>query len=247
MSYNPQYPGKVERIHILLAGALALLTWMFGLSTWGVAQKTASPTPPEAITPPLTITPPPGNSLFLVGHAVGTQGYVCLPTSTGASWTVNGSRPEATLFAGAMEHKVQIINHYLSPNTNPNEFAPRPLPFGSATWQSSLDGSKVWAQPLNAIPAGSDSSCPNFGSIGCLLLQAIGWEQGRAGGNMMAKTTFIQRLNTQGGSAPATGCSAATDVGKQALVPYSADYYFFTRTNKSLRNKLRKFELLLLR
>ncbi|MBV8865630.1 MAG: DUF3455 domain-containing protein [Acidobacteriaceae bacterium] len=43
----------------------------------------------------------------------------------------------------------------------------------------------------------------------------------------MTKTTFIQRLNTGGGSAPATGCAVATDVGKQTLVPYSADYFFF--------------------
>jgi len=28
-------------------------------------------------------------------------------------------------------------------------------------------------------------------------------------------------------SAPDTGCSTASDVGKQTLVPYSADYYFF--------------------
>jgi hypothetical protein len=34
-------------------------------------------------------------------------------------------------------------------------------------------------------------------------------------------------LNTNGGSAPADGCSTSTDVGKQTLVPYTADYYFF--------------------
>jgi Protein of unknown function (DUF3455) len=45
----------------------------------------------------------------------------------------------------------------------------------------------------------------------------------------MSQTTFIQRLNTNGGSAPATGCSASADVGKQALVPYTADYYFFRK------------------
>jgi uncharacterized protein DUF3455 len=46
---------------------------------------------------------------------------------------------------------------------------------------------------------------------------------------LLSKTTFIQRLNTKGGSAPAddAGCSAAADVGYQLLVPYSADYYFF--------------------
>jgi hypothetical protein len=163
-----------------------------------------------------------------VGQAVGTQGYVCLPTSSGASWTVNASRPEATLFVRFFGQDVQIVTHFLSPNTNPNEFAPNPLPFGSPTWQSSFDSSVVWAKALTpAVPAGSDASCPNAGAIPCLLLQSIGSLKGPSGGKTMTQTTFIQRLNTGGGSAPATGCSNWTDVGKQTLVPYTADYYFF--------------------
>jgi hypothetical protein len=47
----------------------------------------------------LATTPPAGNHLFLAGHGVGSQGYVCLPKDGGVSWTVNGARPEATLFA----------------------------------------------------------------------------------------------------------------------------------------------------
>jgi len=54
------------------------------------------------------------------------------------------SRPEATLLA----QDVQIITHFLSPDTNPNGFAPRPLPVGSPTWQSSVDSSVVWAMAL---------------------------------------------------------------------------------------------------
>jgi hypothetical protein len=122
---------------------------------------------------------------------------------------------------------VQIISHFLSPNTNPNKFAPKPLPFGNATWQSSFDSSKVWAQLLQSIPAGSDPSCPNAGAIGCLLLQVIGSAKGPTGGKFLTGATFIQRLNTKGGTAPADGCLLATDVGKQTLVPYTADYYFF--------------------
>jgi Protein of unknown function (DUF3455) len=236
MSYNlDQHPGKSGQVWVVLAAVLVLLMWAFGMVTWAAAQIISAPTTPAII------TPPPGNHAFLVGHAVGTQGYICLPTSTGASWTVNGSRPEATLFARGSRHG-QIFTHFLSPNTNPNEFAPKPLPFGSATWQSSLDSSKVWGQTLNAIPAGSDASCPNAGAIGCLLLQSIGSEKGPADGAIMAKTTFIQRLNTQGGSAPATGCAVAADVGKQTLVPFTADYYFFAQTNKAFKTR-RKFEI----
>ena len=62
----------------------------------------------------------------------------------------------------------------------------------------------------------------------CLPVAAdIGSKQGPTGGKILTKTTFIQRLNTKGGSAPAEGCSIFADVGKQTLVPYTADYYFF--------------------
>src|SRR5262245_21743686 len=183
---------------------------------------------------PAIITPPADRSLFLVAPASGTQGYICLPTSAGAAtaaWTVKPSRPEATLFQRIFGQDFQIATHFLSPNANPNDAAPTPLPFGSATWQSSLDTSRVWAQVLhsNSIPAGSDPSCPNAGSIGCLLLQSIGSQQGPTGGRVMTTVSFIQRLNTKGGSAPADGCSTAADVGKQTLAPYTADYYFFRR------------------
>jgi hypothetical protein len=174
-----------------------------------------------------TIKVPDGNVAFLVGHGVGTQGYVCLPSGTGASWTVNNARPEATLFTNIFGDAFQIITHFLSPVENPNDVGPKPPRFGDATWQSSLDSSRVWAQKANFVPAGSEASCPNAGAIDCLLLQTIGSAEGPTGGKTLTKSTFIQRLNTNGGSAPVSGCFAPADVGKQALVPYSADYFFF--------------------
>jgi hypothetical protein len=213
-----QQPRTTARFQKLFAAALVL-----GCIT---AAHAGAQTIKSPITPAI-ITPPAGHSAFLSSRAEGTQGYVCLPTSTGASWTVNGSRPEATLFTSFFGQDVQIITHFLSPNTNPNQFAPKELPFGNATWQSSLDTSKVWAQTLQSIPAGSDASCPNAGSIGCLLLQVIGSDKGPSGGRFLTNTSFIQRLNTEGGSAPADGCLVASDVGKQRLVPYTADYVFF--------------------
>jgi len=195
--------------------------------TLAQAQSISSPATPAIITPPA------GNTAFMVGYATGTQGYVCLPTASGASWTVNGARPQATLFTSFFGRYYQIISHFLSPDANPNESAPNPVPFGSATWQSSFDSSRVWAQVLNSntIAAGSDPSCPNTGSIPCLMLQSIGSEQGPTRGSVMTQVTFVQRLNTNGGVAPTEGCSFAGDVGKQVLVPYTADYYFF-RENK---------------
>ena len=172
-----------------------------------------------------------GTSAFLLGHGVGTQGYVCLPNPAGGvSWTVNNARPEATLFTHIFGEAVQIITHFLSPVVNPNDVGPKSPRFGDVTWQSSFDSSRVWAQKKDFITAGTDASCPNGGAIDCLLLQVIGADEGPAGGKSLTKTTFIQRLNTKGGSAPAnpaTGCLASNDVGHQVLVPYSADYFFF--------------------
>jgi hypothetical protein len=206
---------------LFVAGLVLGIT--FGAASNAAAQNIKSPATPSDITPEA------GNTAFLLGRASGTQGYVCLPTPTGASWTVNGARPEATLFESFFGLNIQIITHFLSPNTNPNEAAPKPLAFGNATWQSSFDSSKVWAQTVGSIPAGTHESCPNAGAIGCLLLQSIGSQQGPTGGKSLTKVTFIQRLNTKGGTAPAEGCSVAADVGHQALVPYTADYYFFRK------------------
>jgi Protein of unknown function (DUF3455) len=224
MTYNLIRQGRMTVPVRRLFAAGLVFGCVFGTASNAAAQSISAPTTPSSITPEA------GNTAFLLGRAVGTQGYVCLPTNTGAaSWTVNGARPEATLFTSFFGRDVEIITHFLSPNTNPNEFAPNPLAFGNATWQSSLDSSKVWAQAVQSIAAGSDASCPNTGSIACLLLQSIGSEKGPAGGKGMTATTFIQRLNTKGGSAPADGCLVAGDVGKQTLVPYTADYYFFRK------------------
>src|SRR6266699_2913235 len=132
--------------------------------------------------PTTTIPPPAGNSAFLLGHGVGTQGYVCLPTGVGgASWTVNNARPEATLFTRVFGEAVQIITHFLSPVVNPNDIGPKPSRFGDVTWQSSFDSSRVWAQKQKFVTAGTEASCPNSGAIDCLLLQVIGSDEGPTG------------------------------------------------------------------
>jgi hypothetical protein len=177
-----------------------------------------------------------------VGHAQGTQGYICLPTSPGAStasWTVKPPRPEATLFSSRGQD-FQIITHFLSPDTNPNDIGPKPVPFGNATWQSSSDSSKVWAAVLhgNSVNAGpSEPGCPNTGSIPCLLLTAVGAEEGPSGGKSLTKTTFVHRLNTKGGAAPADGCFTAADVGSQVLVPYTADYFFYRKADNDSKDR----------
>ena len=219
MTYNVDQQAKTTARRRKLFVATLALGCAFG--TIAHAQNV---TPPPT---PTLITPPEGNSAFLVGHAVGTQGYVCLPTVPGAStasWTVNGARPEATLFLSLGGQNFQIVTHFLSPNEKPID-PTQPVPFGNATWQSSFDTSKVWAKAIGKpVVAGTDAaSCPNTGAIPCLLLQSVGNQEGPAGGKLLAKVTFVQRLNTKGGAAPTTACS----VGQTQLQGYSADYYFY--------------------
>jgi len=167
---------------------------------------------------PANIQVPDGNKAFLEGHAIGTQDYICLPSSSGFVWTFFG--PQATLFNG---HDKQVITHFLSPN-----------PFESgmprATWQHSRDTSTVWAMKID------ESSDPAFvvpGAIPWFLLKVVGAQDGPTGGDKLSETTFIQRLNTSGGVAPSTGCTQSTDVGQMALVPYTADYFFY----KAIKHK----------
>jgi hypothetical protein len=213
-----QQARKSAQVRKLFETALVLGFTLCAV-TGAPAQKISNP-----ITP-IDITPPSGNTAFLVGHAVGTQGYMCLPTSAGGtSWTVNPARPEATLFASFGPQWMQVITHFTSIDANPNKNAPDPVPLsGNVTWQSSFDTSKVWAKATGTIGAGSDASCPNAGAIPCLRLESIGNQEGPMGGKLLANVSFIQRLNTRGGSAPTTACS----VGQTELVPYTADYFFF--------------------
>lgn len=195
---------------------LAFLVVACGVGTISAAQV-VPPTTPDLIAVPV------GNSPYLVGHAFGSQGYTCLPTPTGGTAWNPTARPEATLFTDLFGQQFQIITHFQSINANPKPGVTVPLS-GNATWQGSLDSSRVWAVKANGIDAGSDpASCPHSGSIQCLLLQSVGNAKGPTGGNLLFKTTFIQRLNTNGGAVPTSACA----VGQTQLVPYTADYFFF--------------------
>jgi hypothetical protein len=164
---------------------------------------------------PPNLEVPSGHKPFLVGFGVGTQNYVCLPTSsttTPFAWTPTG--PQATLFGHLDE---QLTTHFLSPNPDEGGTA-------RATWQHSRDTSAVWGQ---AIESSTDSTFVEPGAVPWLLLRVVGSEAGPNGGRRLAEATYIQRVHTSGGVAPATGCSEAGNVGARAFVPYTTDYYFY--------------------
>jgi hypothetical protein len=216
MSYRfSQQLKNTAQVRRLFAAAL-VLACAFSTVTHAAAQVTPPPVPDA-------IAVPAGNSAYLVGHAFGSQGYTCLPTSDGSPAWNPTARPEATLFTDLFGQQFQIITHFQSINANPKPGVTVPRS-GNATWQASLDSSRVWMVKVNGIDAGSDpASCPNTGSIQCLLLQSVGNAKGPTGGSLLARTTFIQRLNTAGGAVPTSTCA----VGQTELVPYTADYFFF--------------------
>jgi hypothetical protein len=151
---------------------------------------------------------------FLVAHAVGTQGYVCVRIRGAYSWATFG--PQATLFN---QNGVQLLTHFLSPTPFDQLLNP--------TWQHSRDSSAVWGRVLKS------SSDPNFvapDAIPWLLLEAVVVGDGPTGGARLTVTRRIQRLNTVEGKAPTTGCATPVDISKRALVPYEADYIFYKET-----------------
>jgi len=169
---------------------------------------------------PANIQVPAGNEAFLLGRAVGTQNYECQPAASvgQVAWTL--FTPEATLFGDQGE---PVIFHFFSPN--PFEFSPTPFANGlvRAAWQDSRDSSTVWGRVTGSATVDSNA-------IAWLLAQTAGVQNGPTAGGTLAVTTFIHRLNTVGGLAPATGCDNPTDVGHKAFVPYTADYFFYRAT-----------------
>jgi hypothetical protein len=87
--------------------------------------------------------------------------------------------------------------------------------FAGPSWEAT-DGSRVVGKAAVNAPS------PDADSIPWLLVKVVSHE----GAGVLARVTSIQRINTKGGKAPASGCDAA-HAGQEVRVPYSADYLFF--------------------
>jgi hypothetical protein len=110
------------RTSVFIAAALSLAAPFAALAT--------NVNPPKV---PDILAVPAGSKAFLIGHAVGTQNYICLPDGAGAKWVLFG--PQATVFD---DHGKQIMTHFLGPNPIESN-APR------ATWMHSDRSSAMWA------------------------------------------------------------------------------------------------------
>jgi hypothetical protein len=87
--------------------------------------------------------------------------------------------------------------------------------FAGPSWEAN-DGSRVVGKAVANVPS------PDADSIPWLLVSIVKHE----GDGVLSKATSIQRLNTKGGKAPATGCDSV-NAGKEVRVAYSADYLFY--------------------
>ena len=166
---------------------------------------------------PANLEVPEGHTLFFAGRAEGTQNYICLATANGGvAWFFLG--PQATLFTAVHgDLRRQLTTHFLSANPDENNLA-RP------TWQHSQDSSRVWGR---VVASSADPQYVAEGAIPWLLLQTAGLAAGPDGHGVLTQTTFIQRVNTIGGRAPASDCSSSTQIGTYVLVPYRTDYFFY--------------------
>jgi hypothetical protein len=112
----------------------------------------------------------------------------------GTSWDFVA--PDATLYTDGDAGQDGIVGtHYVGP-----------------TWEST-SGSKVTATVDVRCPVGPSN-------IPWLRLKAAT----HPGNGVFDRVTYVQRINTAGGVAPAT---PGQTVGEEARVPYTADYYFY--------------------
>ena len=86
--------------------------------------------------------------------------------------------------------------------------------YAGPTWEA-MDGSKVTGKQVAVAPAAS----------GNIPLQLVKTEPA-TGKGAMSGVTYIQRVNTKGGVAPADACSAS-NAGTKKQVPYQAEYVFY--------------------
>jgi hypothetical protein len=153
---------------------------------------------PAAPAVPTDIAVPAGHKVFLIAHAVGVQIHTCAVDPAGYRWKFSGPRAELYGANGKL-----LATH-----------------FGGPTWQA-RDGSRVMA-----TLDGNGTITVDPTAIPWLRLRATSTSAG-ADGDRLAGTTYIQRIQTTGGLAPAPETCNGGTVGNVAQIPYTADYAFW--------------------
>lgn len=152
---------------------------------------------------PFSIRVPSSSRPIWHTYAKGVQVYVCTQAPKDSTnyniWTFK--EPRANLYADTSYHQL-VGQHYFDAGKNP-------------TWETD-DGSKVSGIKVQ------QANSPDSAAIPWLLLQATI----RSGTGRLTRATFIQRIRTKGGKAPATG--DRQNKGQSVEVPYAAEYFFYS-------------------
>ncbi|MGA2592649.1 MAG: DUF3455 domain-containing protein [Bryobacteraceae bacterium] len=174
----------------------ASLTWISGMILTAIGTAAAQIAPPQV---PENLKVPPTQVVLLKALGKGKQIYVCSAKPGDDSqfaWVLD--RPQADLIGD----KGDVIGkHYKGP-----------------TWEAA-DGSKVTGQVLQR------ASAPNGKAVPWLLLKATSTTTGQGTGTF-ARVTYIQRVDTEGGLAPAEGCDKS-HAGAETSADYQATYFFY--------------------
>ena len=154
--------------------------------------------PMQAPNAPSAVTPPAGSKYSMTAVGIGEITYECR-AKAGAADAFEWVFVAPV--ATLYDSKKAVVGKY----------------YGGPTWEAA-DGSKVTGKQLAVAPA------TGTGNIPLQLVQA----NPTTGSGAMTDVTYIQRLNTQGGVAPAAPCAMA-NVGAKQQVKYQADYAFYKK------------------
>ena len=162
----------------------------------------------STVTIPPALAVPAGATLALHYQGSGVQIYTCTPSSGAGGAAGSGADAGATTYSWVLKGPDAKLYDASGAQVGTHGIGPE--------WTSSdgsvVNGTKV--EQVNSTAAGA---------IPWLLLRA----SSTSGTGVFSNVTYVQRLNTSGGAAPATGCGASTS-GMDTSVSYTADYYFFT-------------------
>jgi uncharacterized protein DUF3455 len=163
-------------------------------------SKAAADAPLAAPSVPAAIQVPAGAKLAHKFHATGAQVYACAAGAPGA----------AAPFAWTLKRPDATLFDAAGAKAGSHGAGP--------TW-TSTDGSAVVGQKV------AQADAPVADAVPWLLVRATS----TSGKGVFAAVTYVQRLDTKGGKAPATGCDAKA-VGTETRADYSADYFFFAKS-----------------
>ena len=181
------------RTPLALAAALASVVGLSACSSMGGSNMSSTMAPFSQASLPAAVQVPAGHKVAMETVGTGDITYECRAKKDMAS-------EFEWVFVGPdaklWDRKGAQVGRYWGP---------------PATWENQ-DGSKVTATQVAVAPAGT-------GNIPLQLVKA----NPAMGMGAMQGVSYIQRVATQGGVAPAMAC-AAGNAGQKQVVKYQADY-----------------------